>query len=95
MPPTRLQLLDQVHASLTRPAWRPDEVVETVLERAGDDPLDRLTLAAALAREADQFQSDLVRYFVDAARHAGHPWADVGTILGVSRQAVHKKHGRR
>ncbi len=32
---------------------------------------------------------------VDNARRHGWSWQDIARVLGVSRQAVHKKHGRR
>jgi DNA-directed RNA polymerase specialized sigma24 family protein len=31
---------------------------------------------------------------VDHARSLGWSWQDIAEVLGVSRQAVHKKHGR-
>ena len=32
---------------------------------------------------------------VDNARRSGWSWQQIGQALGVSKQAVHKKHGRR
>ena len=32
---------------------------------------------------------------VDSARRSGWSWEEIGRALGVSKQAVHKKHGRR
>jgi hypothetical protein len=32
---------------------------------------------------------------VDHARRLGWSWEEIGYALGVSKQAVHKKHGRR
>jgi DNA-directed RNA polymerase specialized sigma24 family protein len=32
---------------------------------------------------------------VDSARRHGWSWEEIGQALGVSRQAVHKKYGRR
>jgi predicted DNA-binding protein YlxM (UPF0122 family) len=32
---------------------------------------------------------------VSRARELGWSWQEVADVLGVSRQAVHKKHGRR
>jgi hypothetical protein len=32
---------------------------------------------------------------VESARRSGWSWEEIGRALGVSRQAVHKKHGRR
>lgn len=62
------------------------------------DPLAALRALAerrtALAREQtalDREQAALVR----KARNAGFGWQMIATALGVSRQAVHKKYGRR
>lgn len=64
----------------------------------GDDPLAGLRdLAAERARLADaatsldREQAALVR----KARNAGCGWPMIATALGVTRQAVHKKYGRR
>jgi DNA-binding NarL/FixJ family response regulator len=32
---------------------------------------------------------------VDSARRQGWSWQEIADVLGVSRQAVHKKYGRR
>ncbi len=32
---------------------------------------------------------------VDSARQQGWSWQEIAAVLGVSRQAAHKKHGRR
>ena len=37
----------------------------------------------------------LERTQVDRARAAGWSWQEIAEVLGVSRQAVHKKHARR
>jgi len=62
------------------------------------DPLAQLRALAerraALAREhtaLDREQAALVRM----ARNKGFGWQMIATALGVSRQAVHKKYGRR
>jgi hypothetical protein len=59
------------------------------------DPLDRIAdqLAAVVAlRElADQLEDAAV----ENALRADWSWTDVATALGVTRQAVHKKHLRR
>ncbi len=53
-------------------------------------PVHRLAAVAearhALARE----EAVAVRQ----ARRAGLSWAEIGTLLGVSRQAMHKKYGK-
>ncbi|KEF05520.1 MULTISPECIES: hypothetical protein [Streptomyces] len=61
-------------------------------ERAGDqDPRIGLRAVAALRRLLEQLEAVQVR----SARMKGWSWQDIAAELGVSRQAVHKKHGRR
>ena len=57
---------------------------------AADDPAVGLRAVVALRRLADQVEAT----HVAAARRAGWSWEQIGDALGVSRQAVHKKHGR-
>ena len=52
-------------------------------------PDDRL-IRAALRRLADQLETLQVRN----ARAQGWSWDAIGALLGVSKQAVHKKHAR-
>jgi hypothetical protein len=54
-----------------------------------DDPLHALTASASLRREVERLEAVQVR----RARTRGASWAEIATALGVSRQAVHKKHG--
>jgi hypothetical protein len=55
-----------------------------------DDPSVGLRAVGALRRLADQVEVAQVA----AARRDGWSWEQIGDALGVSRQAVHKKHGR-
>jgi DNA-directed RNA polymerase specialized sigma24 family protein len=58
---------------------------------AGDqDPRVGLHAVAALRRLLDVLERAQVRN----ARSAGWSWAEIANVLGVSRQAVHKKFGR-
>ena len=54
--------------------------------------LDRLTRAIDLANEVAELGENLVGFYVDEARRGGATWQEIGERLGVSRQAVHKKH---
>jgi hypothetical protein len=54
-----------------------------------DDPSVGLRAVVALRRLADQVETTQVA----AARRDGWSWEQIGDALGVSRQAVHKKHG--
>jgi transcriptional regulator with GAF, ATPase, and Fis domain len=55
------------------------------------DPGDGLATVVALRQLADQIEADEV----SRAIRAGWSWARVAEALGVSRQAVHKKHAKR
>ena len=55
------------------------------------DPRTGLRAVAALRRLLEQLEA----LQVDNAREHGWSWQEIAEILGVSRQAVHKKHARR
>lgn len=58
---------------------------------AVSDPADALAAVAALRRLADRVEDAAV----EQAMRAGWSWPQVAEALGVTRQAVHKKHVRR
>jgi hypothetical protein len=58
---------------------------------ASGDPADALASVVALRRLADQLEDAAV----EQAMRAGWGWPQVAEALGVTRQAVHKKHVRR
>jgi IS1 family transposase len=55
------------------------------------DPADGLAAAVALRRLADRLEASEV----ERAMRDGWTWAEVAEALGVTRQAVHKKHAAR
>jgi len=55
------------------------------------DPGAGLAAVAALRRLADRLEDSQV----EAAMRSGWSWSDVAEVLGVTRQAVHKKHAAR
>lgn len=61
-----------------------------MITAVGDDPASGLRAVVALRRLADQLE----HRHVLSARAAGWSWQEIGDVLGVSKQAVHKKHGR-
>jgi DNA-directed RNA polymerase specialized sigma24 family protein len=54
------------------------------------DPRTGLRAVRALRRLLEQLEASQV----SRARDAGWSWQDIAQVLGVSRQAVHKKHRR-
>ncbi len=58
---------------------------------ASADPERGLAAVAALRRLVEQLEA----LQVDHARSRGWSWQQIAAALGVSKQAVHKKHARR
>ncbi len=54
-------------------------------------PLDRLGIAVTLSRELSELSDGVVNHFVQEARRAGCSWAQIGDVLGVSRQAAQQR----
>ena len=68
------------------------DTIRTLADDAGsDDPIVALRAIAQLHAELDRVESVAVR----RARNANASWQLIALALGVSRQAVHKKYGRR
>ncbi|MBR7672423.1 hypothetical protein ACWGJ2_30715 [Streptomyces sp. NPDC054796] len=67
------------------------EAVDTAEAALSGDPRVGLRAVAALRRLTERLEA----LQVDSARAQGWSWDEIGTALGVSRQAVHKKHARR
>lgn len=57
-------------------------------QASSQDPAVGLRAVAVLRRLADQLEALQVR----SARAQGWSWEAIGGLLGVSKQAVHKKH---
>jgi hypothetical protein len=55
------------------------------------DPAIGLAAVAALRELLERLEA----LHVANARERGWPWDRIGASLGVSKQAVHRKHGRR
>ncbi|TDW16001.1 hypothetical protein OHA18_08345 [Kribbella sp. NBC_00709] len=56
-----------------------------------EDPAAGLAAVVALRRLADRLEDSQV----ERAMRSGWSWSEVAEVLGVTRQAVHKKHARR
>jgi hypothetical protein len=68
------------------------EMTELATAAGSQDPAEGLRAVLALRRLLEAVEA----VQVDNARARGWSWQDIARALGVSRQAVHKKHaGRR
>ena len=65
--------------------------VPTEEEAIPRDPAEGFAAVLALRTLADRLEAGQV----ERAISDGWSWADIATALGVSRQAVHKKHAKR
>ncbi len=58
------------------------------------NPLDQLATAATTADALNRSTDALLSHFVDQCRRAGHSWSEIGTSLGVTKQAVQRRFTR-
>ncbi|MDP9387080.1 MAG: helix-turn-helix domain-containing protein [Actinomycetota bacterium] len=64
---------------------------ELVRDVGSSDPRDGLRAVAALRRLVEQLEV----LHVGRARDLGWSWQEIAGELGVTKQTVHRKHGRR
>jgi hypothetical protein len=64
---------------------------ESLLAAAADHPAEGLRAVRSLRELADRLEA----LQVERARDLGWSWQQVADALGVTKQAVHKKYGRR
>ncbi len=75
-----------------QPEIRLADLLEEVTDRARDDTsLSRLSTALEVAGDLAAVADDLVEHFVAEARKAGCSWTQIGTALGVSKQAAQQR----
>lgn len=67
-----------------------DTARDPVTAASGDDPATGLRAIRALRDLADRLEA----LQVARARERGWSWQQIADALGVTRQAVHKKHAR-
>ncbi|MDX3003205.1 Clp protease N-terminal domain-containing protein [Kribbella solani] len=68
------------------------QLITTIKTDAGsDDELEQLATAAATISELTTTSDAALGFFVDRARGAGKSWVEISAVLGVSKQAAHKR----
>jgi phosphoribosylaminoimidazole-succinocarboxamide synthase len=60
-------------------------------EAPDQSPLSLLQAAAENARDLEQLGDQLLDHFVERCRASGLSWSDISGVLGVSKQAAHKR----
>jgi len=69
-----------------------DALIGHVLAQHPDgDPLDHLADAVAVSGHLGEIADHLIGHFVDAARADGASWTEIGSHMGVTKQAVQKR----
>ena len=66
-------------------------LMTTVRARSPDSPLDRVEAAIAVGEELASGGDELIGCFVAEARSAGCSWTEIGTRMGVSKQAARQR----
>lgn len=70
-----------------------DQLIAAVAESAASDgALDQLGAATRARHELDDLTEALLDHFIEQARQAGCSWSQIGTALGVSKQAAQQRH---
>src|SRR3954452_21355465 len=77
---------------MTTPASpvRLDDLIGAV-SSAHDAPLDRLSRAMVLADHLGEVADSLIGHFVDQSRRSGASWSEIGSAMGVTKQAAQKR----
>jgi hypothetical protein len=69
---------------------RLDDLIDAI-KKAHSDPLDQLSDAMIAADHLGDVADHLIGHFVDQARRSGASWTEIGTSMGVSKQAAQKR----
>lgn len=74
------------------PAPDLQQLIDTIRQDAGtDDVLVQLATASSTINDLTATSDAALGYFVDRARSSGRSWVEISTVLGVSKQAAHKR----
>lgn len=69
---------------------RLDDLIDAI-KSSHTDPLERLSGAVVVAEHLGDVADHLIGHFVDQARRSGASWTEIGTGLGVTKQAAQKR----
>ncbi|MCS0637640.1 ATP-dependent Clp protease ATP-binding subunit [Streptomyces sp. LP05-1] len=72
------------------PRVRLDDLIEAI-KQVHTAPLEQLQDAVLAAEHLDDVADHLIGHFVDQARRSGASWTEIGTSMGVTRQAAQKR----
>lgn len=69
---------------------RLDDLIEAI-KKVHTNALDQLSDAVIAADHLGDIADHLIGHFVDQARRSGASWTEIGTSMGVTRQAAQKR----
>ncbi|MFE2041588.1 Clp protease N-terminal domain-containing protein [Streptomyces sp. NPDC059477] len=69
---------------------RLDDLIASI-KKVHSEPLDQLQDAVLAGEHLGDVADHLIGHFVDQARRSGASWTDIGTSMGVTRQAAQKR----
>ena len=64
---------------------------DVVASAASQDPVEQLKAAVVIAETLHGTADELLDRYVKAAREAQRPWSEIGTALGISKQAAQQR----
>src|SRR3954469_7665324 len=73
---------------------RLDDLIDTI-KKAHTDPLEQLTDAVLVGDHIGEVADALIGHFVDQARRQGASWTEIGSSMGVTKQAAQKRFVQR
>ena len=68
-------------------------IAQAERQTVDDNPLARVAAARDLCADLNLLGDQVVDHFVDAARREGCSWAQIGSVLGVTRQGAQQRYG--
>src|SRR3954466_1462916 len=73
---------------------RLDDLIDSI-KKVHADPLEQLTDAMLLSDHLGEVADALIGHFVDQARRQGASWTQIGSSMGVTKQAAQKRFVQR